>query len=352
MSTPLVFPPPPLTLGQQYVAPNGVTYTWDGQCWTAGGPPVTPMWQDDRDAELLSPTQPDRSLKLAVDAGIHFGEPADGCPCIEADGDGLLVEATSWTIQAGETIVARIDVDGATLRGPLIAPVGGDLVGALPNPTLRPGLVPTIPSNLPPSGPAGGDLAGAGSTYPSPTIAVGAVTTAKLADAAVTAMKLVDGAVAREKIASQAVATPQLADAAVTLAKLGAGAATGTSYSEAVSNQAIAITPTEAPLYTKQLTPLHGGGLLLFVAPTFTLDGGQTYTITLRLKLDGTTLATLGSGSISLLKDANTFWTPTLAWFVPSVAPGAHTLTVTGQRTTTTGAVKYVAASCVVLELA
>jgi glycerol uptake facilitator-like aquaporin len=92
---------------------------------------------------------------------------------------------------------------------------------------LAPGVIPT---SIPMSGAAGGDLSG---SYPDPVIASAAITNNKLADnavntqkivdASVTNPKLADGAVTSTKLGDNAIATNHIQDGSVTAAKLAPG---------------------------------------------------------------------------------------------------------------------------------
>jgi hypothetical protein len=111
----LIFPPPPLTIGQTFTAPNGVTYEWDGAVW---GPAtgITALWSDNKQSALMTPVPPDRSLSLAADSSVHFGDPTSGaCPCIEAVGNDLTLEVPgTCLIEIGGTVVGSFTTAGFT----------------------------------------------------------------------------------------------------------------------------------------------------------------------------------------------------------------------------------------------
>ena len=71
---------------------------------------------------------------------------------------------------------------------------------------------PAIPTSLPPSGPAGGSLAG---SYPAPGIAPAAIGAAEILDESITSTEIAADAVTEPEIARNAVTSRQIADDAV-----------------------------------------------------------------------------------------------------------------------------------------
>jgi len=194
------------------------------------------------------------------------------------------------------------------------------------------------PSSTPPSGAAGGDLAG---SYPSPAIRDGAVTAAKLAPGAVSATSIVADSITAAQLAPGAVGTSELVDGAVTHAKVGSGAVAGASNSTAITSFSTAVMTTWVPVISVAITTRGANPVLLFT--NHLLQGvsasgpGQ---VLIRWTRNGTHLCNSGYQPNGV---AAAFPVPSLPWC--DIVPAAGTYTYELQVYLNTGAstVQYTA---------
>ncbi len=153
-----------------------------------------------------------------ADGGVTTIKLADGSVTSAKILDGSvssldLTDLTVGTADINNTAVTDAKIANGVTVAKLSPGTNGQVL-------LTSGTTPTWSNVPPPSGTAAGDLTG---TYPNPTVAANAITSAKIADGTIVSGDLADGSVLSAKILDGAIATTDLADGSVTTAKVSDG---------------------------------------------------------------------------------------------------------------------------------